>query len=310
MPQGSLRVSVPLTNLSVLYKNEEYIAGKVLKDIPVKKDSDLYWVYNNDFRVSDSERMNGSLANMVTWEASTNSYYCKEHALKDVITDTDRANTDAPLNLDKDTMEYLIDKIMLRYEYEAQKVLFTTTTWGNNTTLTTATSWNYNTTTAQTPTSNVLSGCAAILGNAGVRPNAGITNFSVMASLKENKLVYERIMYAEKAIITEDIVAAMFDIQNLYVGTANYAQGKEGATASMTSIWGRDFLLAYINPNPGLKSKTAAATLRVTEKGNPYRVKKWRSEDVEGDYIEVQTKFVVKAIATNCGFFIKSANLI
>lgn len=310
MAQGSTRVNIPLTNLSVQYKNDEYIAGKFLKDIPVKKDSDLYWVYFQDFRLEQSERANGSPANMATWEASTNTYYCKEQALKDVITDTDRQNTDAPLNLERDTMEYLVDKIMMRYEYEAQKVLFTTTTFSTNDTLTTASSWHYNTTTAQSPSSNVLSACAAVLRNSGVRPNTLVTSFNVLASLKENPLVYQRIQYAERAIITEQILAALFDVQNVYIGTASYNTNKEGIALSVSAIWGDDALLAYFAPSAGLKTRTAAATLRVTEKGNPYRVKKWRDEEIEGDYIEVQTKFVVKAIATSAGFLFKTVNLI
>ena len=41
MPQGSLRVSKPLTNLSIHYVNEEYVAEKCLGNMSVKNESDL-----------------------------------------------------------------------------------------------------------------------------------------------------------------------------------------------------------------------------------------------------------------------------
>jgi len=306
--QGSSRINKALTNMSVMYKNEDYIARKVLKDIPVAKESDLYWIYANDMRVEETKRANGAQANMATWEASTSSYVAVEHAIKDVITETDRANTDAPLELDRDTVEYLTDKVMLREEYEAAKLLFTTTTFSNNTTLNTASSWKYNTTTSA-PIQNVLSATGSIIKNGTVKPNTMIIGWEGFEALKENNNVYSRIQYVERAIVTEDLLSALFDLDMVYVGTAVYNGAKEGATDSMGFVWGSDAVVGYFAPRPTLKTKTAAGTFRATYKGSPMRVKKWFEDDVEGDFIEVQTKFVHKAIATSAAYLFKTVAL-
>jgi len=86
MPQGSIHVNQPLTEISVRYSNDEYIGGKVLKDVMVQKESDLYYVYNNDLRLEQTNRANGSPANEATWDVSTSSYSLREHAIKDKIT--------------------------------------------------------------------------------------------------------------------------------------------------------------------------------------------------------------------------------
>ena len=46
MPQGSTRISKALTNLTINYTNGKFIANEVLSDIPVKSESDQYYVYS------------------------------------------------------------------------------------------------------------------------------------------------------------------------------------------------------------------------------------------------------------------------
>jgi len=308
MPQGSTRVSKPLTNMSVHYMNEEYIAGKVLPDIAVKNESDQYWVYNSDRRLEDTYRANGALANQATWDASTSSYIVREHSLKDVITDRDYNNADSALQLEKHTMENLIDKILMRQEYEVHKLLFTTTTFSNNATLTSATSWKYHTTTSA-PIANVLSATGYIIEQSGKRPNKMVMNWDVFAALKENPNVYGRIQYVERAIITEQILASLFDVQQVHVGTAVYNSAQEGLSDDLGEIWGGDCVLGYFKDNAGLRDASAAGIFRVKQYGSPYKVKKWREEDVEGNYIEVQSMYVPKAIATSCAYLFKTAAL-
>lgn len=302
--QGIKRISAALTNLSVRYTNSEYIASQFLKDVPVKHDIDKYYVYVADFRLPETVRANYAPANQITWEMSISSYTLQKHSLKDSISDDDRDNTDAPIDLDVDTTEFLTDKIQLREEYEAAKLLFTTTTFSNNASLTTQSSWKYNTSTSA-PIQNVLSATGAIIRNSGIRPNTAVMGFGVLEALKENPNVYGRIQYTDRAIITEDLLAALFDLKKVYVGTAVYDTSKEGEASNITPVWGNHCLIAYFNPNPGHKKITTAIMLRSTSYGSPYVVKKWYDENTDCDWIEVTTKFTPKAVATACAYLFK-----
>jgi len=308
MPQGSTRVNKPLTEISVQYNNDEYIAGKVLKDVMVSKESDLYYVYNNDLRLETTNRANGAPANEATYEVSTSSYSLTEHALKDKITKRDRENVDAPLQLDKDTTEYLTDKLMLRQEYEAATLLFTTTSFGNNATLNTATSFVYNTTTSA-PIQSVLSATSYILGQGGGKANCAVTSQPVLDALKENDNVFARIQYVERAVLTKELLASLFDLDELFVGSAVYNTAKEGQASSLSNIWGNDFLVANIAKNPRLKTRTAAVTLRQRQYGNPVRVRKWNDDERECDFIEVQSMYAPKLIATSSAYLLKTVAL-
>lgn len=306
MPQGSTYISKALSNVSYQYKNPAYIFQEILKDVNVVQESGQYWVYNKDFRLEETERANGSPANMATWEVSTGTYLVREHALKDVITDTDYDNTDKPINLDADTTEFLTDKIMMRQEKIAHDLLFTTTGFSNNETLTTQTSFNYYTSTS-VPIQKILSITTFVLQQCGAMPNLIVMGVNPLNGLKENTNVYSRLAYTKDQLLTEQILASVFDVEKVLVGKAIYQTNQEGLTATQTAIWGNDCLVGYFNPSPGLKKMTAAQNYRVSKKGNPYRVKKWRDEEIEGNYIEVQTKAIPKVVCSLCGYLIKSA---
>lgn len=308
MPQGSTRISRPLTNMTVHYTNMEYIANDILGNVPVKNESDQYYVYNSDMRLPETSRANGALANMVTWDVSTSSYVASEHTLKDVITDRDYNNADSMLMIEKHTTENLVDKILMRQEYDAHQLLFTTTTFSNNTTLTSATSWRYNTTTSA-PIQNILSATGYIIQQSGKRPNKIVMGWDVFESLKENPNVYGRIQYTDRALLTQEIMQSVFDVEKVHVGTAMYNTAEEGQSDDKGDIWGADCLVGYFKAKPGLRDVSAATTFRVMQYGSPYKVKKWREEDIEGNYIECQSLFVQKAIATSCAYLIKSCAL-
>jgi len=306
---GNLHINKALTNVSIQYRNNEFIGSMIMKDIPVAKESDVYYIYAKDMRMAETLRANKSASKQITWGVSTTSYSLDEHAISDVVTDRDRKNADSPINMDIDATEFLTDKILMRQEKDFADLLFTTGTWSNNTTLTTATAWKYNTTTSA-PIQNVLSATGLVIKQSGKRPNTLILNFEGFAALKENTNVYSRIQYVEKAIITEQLLASIFDVQNVYVGLGVYDAGMEGGTESLTSIWGPDALLAYFDPSAtGLKKVTAGFNLRMSDSGNPYKVKKWREEKLSGDVIEVSTMFKPVAVATLCGYFFKTVAL-
>lgn len=310
MPEGSLSVSKALSNVSLHFKNEEYVWPKVFGEVPVKNESGHYWIYTKNFRLEDSYRADKAPAEMASWDVSTASYYIERHALKDAVSQRDRDNSDLPgSSLDQDTTEFLTDKLMMRMEYEGQKLLFTTTTFSSNATLTTATSWNYNTTTSA-PLQAGLSATGYVLSVSGKRVNTLVTNWDVFAALKENNNVYNRLAYTKDQILTEQILASMFDVSKFVVGTAYYETNQEGLDATSSAIWPSDVLMMYQESKPGIKKLTTAHILRNKYYGMPYSVTKWFDKDIKADYIEVEYKASPKAVCTLTAYLFKTAALI
>lgn len=304
MAESTIHINKPLTNVSVVYQNTDFIGDKVFPRVGVNKDSNLYHVHSSIFQIVETERANGTPANRISWGLSTSSYSLKEHALKDVVTDRDYRNVDAPIQADAETTEILTNAMLLRKEQQAASILFSTTCWSNNTTYTTTATQSWKTSTTY-PTKDIMSATSVIRKASAKEPNTMVLGTDSYDTLRENSNIYGRIQYVERAIVSTQILAALFDVQNVHVGKTVYDSNYEGLSESMAYLWGANCWLGYIAPSPGRKIPSAVYRFEVGSR----KVKKWRDEEVAGNWIEVGDTYKHKCIATACGYLIKSVNL-
>mgnify|MGYP001583580561 CR=1 FL=1 len=297
---NTIHVNQPLTNVSVRYNWGEGIADKVFPEVPVAKESDVYFIYDSDnLRVDETIRANRAESNVVGMDYSTATYTLEEHALKELVSYRDRANADAPLNLDVDAAEHLTEKLLIRRELDVATLCFTTTTWANNATVGSASAWD---TSTSNPIADVLTATSLVLRSGFVRPNRGVMGWEVMRQLKVNSTTTDRIKYTERAIITDELMASLFDLDQLLVGRAARVTSAEGAAQTTGFIWSKDMLVYHVPSRPSLRSPAAGYILTV---GARFRTKKWREEKLGGDYIEVSTMFSVRAVATSAAYLLK-----
>ena len=94
-----VHIDGPLSNVSIAYKNENYIADQVFPALAVAKKSDKYFVFDRTawFRNEVSERAPGDLAKEADYGITTASYNCVVKALAKVVADEVRMNADSPL---------------------------------------------------------------------------------------------------------------------------------------------------------------------------------------------------------------------
>lgn len=297
---NNIHVNGPLTNVSVRYNWNLGIADRVFPEVPVSKESDVYFVYDGDnVRLDDTIRANRAEANIVGFDVSTTSYQLEEHALKELVSDRDRGNADAPLNLDVDAAMHLTEKILIRREVDTATLCFTTTTWGNNATVASAAAWD---TSTSNPIADVLTATTIILRTGFVAPNRAVMGWEAMRQLKANSTTTDRIKYTERAIITDEIMASMFDLDQLLVGRGARNLNTEGVAASTGFIWGKDMLVYYTPARPALREPAAGYLLTI---GGRFKTKKWREEARSGDWVEVSTMFLPRAVATSAAYLLK-----
>ena len=80
----------------------------------------------------------------------------------------------------------------------------------------------------------------------------------------------------------------------------------EGLGDTLTPVWSDFAVLMYVAPAPGRRVPSAMYTLG---KGQmPMRVKKWREEALEGDFVEVSTDFLPFPMATSAAFYWKDVD--
>ena len=94
-----VHIDGPLSNVSIAYRNETYLADQVFPILPVTKKSDKYFVFGREawFRNVAAERAPGDAAKEIDYGITTASYNCVVKALAHVVPDEVRMNADSPL---------------------------------------------------------------------------------------------------------------------------------------------------------------------------------------------------------------------
>jgi len=294
----------PLENISVAYKSERLIADRLAPRVPVVHESDTYFVYAKDsLTLPQTIRANGASANEASWNISTSSYVLTQHALKGLVTDRDRSNADEAIRLDIDITEYLTEKILMRKEIDLANIVTTAANWANATSLSSTLAWNQNTTLSN-PIAYVDSACSVVASQSGKIPNTVVLNDPTFRAAKEHISIVDRIKYTSPDSVTDQILAKLFNVQQVLVAGGIQNTGQEGQADSMGWIWTDMAFVAYIEQNPGLRKPSALYQFTKTEFGNPYKVKRWREEEREGDFIEVSSLFQNKVVASDCAYII------
>ncbi|MFA5154400.1 MAG: major capsid protein [Clostridia bacterium] len=263
---GNIHVDAPLTNISVAYiqKADSFIADKVFPIIPVKKQSDRYFVYLKEdwFRDEAVERVMGAESAGGGYEIdNTPTYFCKIYAYHKDVTAADRANSDIPLQPDEDASQFVSQKFLLRRETDWATRFFATGIWDTEykgASATSGTNLLYWSSKNSDPIGDVATAQLDIQSVTAFKPNVMVIGPYVYKALRNHADVLDRIKYTQgPAIPTPNLLAQLFDVDKVLVAQAVKNSAAKGATESTDFIYGKHALLAYAAPSPGLKQPTA-----------------------------------------------------
>src|SRR5260221_136018 len=146
---SQVHVNRPLTSISQAYMQNEadYIADKLFPVVPVQKQSDLYFIYTKGDWFRDEAQLRGPATESAGggYPVTTSSYYAPVYAFHKDVDPQVRANTDNPLNADRDATLWITHRMMLKREIAVSAAAMKTSTWTGSTTggdITPGTQWN------------------------------------------------------------------------------------------------------------------------------------------------------------------------
>lgn len=295
--QNQLHVDTLLSNVSIKYTNNDYVAMKLFPEVQVKKSSDIYRVYDRNFKLPETRRAVRAVAREYSFDVSTATYQLEWHSLKEYVADRDAENYDMA-DLRAETTEFLTDKIQLRLEKSVLD-LFTTTGWSLNVSLAAGAAWNANTTTSN-PVPVVDTGASTVILNSGKKPNVGILNREAFVAVKNHTSVLDRTKYTSMDM-DEEIIGALFGLDEFYVSNMSTDTANLGVAASVAALLGDVMWLGWKPARPGILTPSAGYIFR---NARPM-TKRWRDEERESDAIEVNMEYAAKVVSSLCGYLIK-----
>jgi hypothetical protein len=322
MPQptsNQVHIDAILTNISVAYmqRAESFIADKVFPIVPVDKQSDKYFVYTkNDWLRDEAQRRGpGTESAGGGYNLTTATYSADVFAFHKDISDQIRANADAPINLDREAVDFVTHRLLLRREIQFVADFLTTSIWSLDITgVASSPSGNqviqWSDYANSDPIDNVEAGKAYVLSKTGYQPNVLVLGYEVFRELKNHPDLVDRIKYTSSQTITADMMARMFELDRVLVSQSVKATNNEGGTEGYDFTMGKQALLAYVPASAGLLTPAAGYTFTWTGVsqglGANIGVSSFRMESLKSTRVEAELAFDNKVVSQDLGYFFTS----
>lgn len=325
--QSDLHVNVPLTNVSIAYKqaSSAYIADKVFPKVPVKKQSDLYWKYSkSDWRRTDVQKRAPSTETPgVGWNVTTDQYYAHVYGVHKDIDDQLRANADSNFKMDSDATQFITNQLLLKRDLDWNSTYFKGGVWETEYKGVAASpatgqfiQWDN---AASDPIGDVSKWIIDFRRLNGFKPNVMVLGAHTMNALKNHPDIIDRIKYTQRGIVSEDLIATLFDVDKLLVSYATVADTPQIPDAVTQDAGAKyDFitptkgaLLLNTPSSPSLMTPAAGYTFTwsgyLGGNSEGIRVKRFRMEPIASDRIEAEMTYDMKVVCKDLGVFIDSA---
>jgi hypothetical protein len=298
---GSVHIDRALTQISVAWPTGNLAGDALFPSVSVMKQSDKYYVFGREGWLPETDyRAPGTAANEVAGAAlSLDTYYAQEHSLQIAVTDEERQNADPPIAPDRDGTNIITSKIMLGRERIIQTIATTTANYasGLSTTLSGTAQWSDYAN--SDPISDLRTAKVAINARIFTDPTVAVIPYQVMAKLEDHPDFLERIKYSERAIFSPELLASVLGFQRVVVPGVGINTANQGQSATLGYLWGKDVVIAYVPPAPGLRIPAYGYefTWSGSGGGQAQYVDRWREDRRKSDVIRVCRYYDVKLVA-------------
>lgn len=326
--RGQVHIDRGLTNMSVAYMQSAnmFIAAKVFPQVPVEKQSDRYFVYLKEdwFRDEATERAPGTESAGGGYEIdNTPTYFARKYAYHIDVTEEDRTNADEGINSDRDAVDFVSQKLLIRREVIWSQQYFIPGAWPQQLVGVAAAPgagqflrWDQP---GSTPIKDISAAKMVIASQTGMVPNVLVLAANVYEALRNHDDILGRIVFTQKGIVTADILASLFDVDRVEVawGVRNVAPKMPGVPANENTnfLLGNHALLAYAAPRPALKTPSAGyifawkGLLGAGAYANRIRRIQMPALGEGTERIEGEMAFDARRVSPELGFFFASAVL-
>lgn len=309
-----------LGNLSIGYHPVGRVAEQVWPVFPVTHEEDDYWFWDKGqaFNITRSDG-NGSMvadgtpSKELSFGATIKSYKALQYKYKTKITDRQRRNADSSLQLEISKTRRVKDILYLDYETRVASQVTNGSNYAsaNKTTNSGTTQWNDASFTSiptggqSTIQSQLLAGKEAVRkATGGLVANKVLIPESVLTVMANDKGLAELYKYTRAdGLASGNPFGPKIAGMDIICPTVMSQSVTEGEAANLADVWGKNVVIFYSEPNPGLDTLTFGLTMRV---GGDV-VRSWRDEEVESTFYEPAIIQDENPISWDCAYIIINA---
>jgi hypothetical protein len=308
MPQpikSQMHIDKAMTNVSIAFKNDMFIAEQVFPIVNVQKDSDKYFTFDKGswFRDESRPRGPGSQSARSGYGLGTGDYSTVEYSMEKLIPDEDRRNADAPLSPDRNATQFVTNSNSMRLERQVASIV---------------TAWSaaedaggfWGAASGDTFFTDIRAGTTTIRQAIGTLPNSLLIDHKTWQKLQDSDDLLQRIKYmgtsTNPAKVTKSAVASLFELDRVVVGTAIYSDAEEtqaGDDFNAVDIWEKNAgkgmgFLYYVPPSAALENPSSGYIIV----SQPRMIERYREEDKKSDVIRGSMKWTTEVTSVNSGY--------
>lgn len=280
--------------------------------VNVQNRSDKYFTYDRAywFKTDAQLRGPGTESAGSGYEVGTDDFSCDVYAVHRNLSDQVRANADSPITMDRDATEFVTEHMLQRREQAWVSQYFTTGVWGTDRVGgTDMTVWDDYAN--SDPIRDLRDGVISMAKLTAKKPNTLILGAECWDILQDHPDYLDRIKWTQKGVVSEDLISSLIGVKKTYVAWSIKNTANEGETAAYDFNLGKNALLMYVAPSPGLNTVSAGYTfnwsgLFGTGK-NGIRIKRFRMEWIESDRVEAEEAIDQKVVSSELGYFYSNA---
>jgi len=311
---SDVHVNGPLTNISIAFMQDprNFVADWVFPNIPVAKQSDLYFTYPRGMflRSEMKKRAPATESAGIDYKVSNDNFFAEVYALHHDIPDQRRSNTDNPLQPDREATELLSLQALIHREKSWMTAYFAAGVWANDPTPSTL----WDAASGSDPLADIETGISTMGESTGFEPNKGVMGRPVWGVIKNHADIVDRIKYGQTgpgaAKVSIEAFAQLAEIDEIRVSKAIENTAAEGATDSFSYIAGKHMLLCYAAPNPGLMVPSGGYTFSWSGYAGAgpagQRISRERVPLKKADRVEIEQAYVQKLISSDLGYLLES----
>jgi hypothetical protein len=311
---ADLHVDTLLTMLSIAYMNEAdaYIADKLFPIVSVRKQSNLIPEYRKGdfFRDVAQFREPGTKSRGTGFRViKDDTYYAQNFATHIAIPDEVRDNADEPFDPDAESTFLVVDRLKLRREIAWATDFFKIGVWKTDAVAgTDFVEWNDY---ASSDPFNDIQVAVDVIYKASAREARRLAmGRLVWSKWKNHPDFIERIKYTQRGVLTVDLVSSLLGLERIIIGNALQTTSDENVAVAddvLDFVFGKDALLMFVPPRPGLMTPAAGYTFHWKRFGALSYIRRLRNDEEMTDKIEGHTNFDQKKLGAELGYFFSNA---
>lgn len=247
------------------------------------------------------QRAPGSAYSRSSMKLSDDSYSCKNYGHEEPVDDTEKAKYASALDADKSASARATGIVMLNHELRCHAkatgadvpTSSPTTKWGDP---------------AANPIGDVDAAKEVIHDSCGLDANVMVISRTVFNILKERTDILEKIKYTQAGVITADLLAAVFGVDEVRVAGALTNTAAEGQAAVASKIWGESVVLAHVSKAQDLKAPNFGRTFNWAKMSGPkgIQIKSYREDKIDSDVHRACQHTDEKLVGAACGYHLSS----